>query len=441
MNFDFYESIEKIKTSYKKDEYEKVIELCNEIYKHPLFNSVYVLYLHSKSLIRVGKPLDFVNVYRELSVDLKKDEKVMNNLCWCYYYGVIKQYDYKDLDGFEKFLNTANYIIKNTKPDYTENTNPYILTVLKVVRIYKQKTSRNYNEILSWLDNLDKDKLSDECYEYKDQKGKLRELASHRERYYQHKTEAYEKIEEYEKCIQCCNEAFSSGVKWHYRNGKWLNARKLYCECIVNNGNEKQLQEYKKMAFRENEWFMYSKLSDLYYRYNNPNVALIFAFKTLLTTNDYDKLVKVFMNIGILLKNFNNLNDAVVFFQASAYYRYKNAWNFPEELEFVLMQESIEYKKIPELRKIIDYAKSYLLKFAPNVVEYLGIVERIDTNKKSGIIKYDNNQKIYFSFRNLNSKKEKICQNNSVSFLIDTDEKNRKYAKNVRVIKNGSNNK
>ena len=441
MKNELFEYMEKIKMLFNANDYESVINYFKKIVDNSHFNSSYIVSLVAASYIKVNRPLEFIDAYKILPSNLKNNSFVLNNLCWCYYHGVIKAYDYKNVDEFERFLKIAEYIINNSYIEGGDNNfkTPYVLTVFKVVKVYKLKPSKNYREILRWLDKVDKEQLSDVCYEFVDVGGNNRELSSYKEKYYQYMSEAYEKTEDYVNCVKCCETAFKSDIKWHYRNGKWLCSRKLYCECIINNGDKKYLNKYRLFAYKENEWFMYSKLSDLYFRYNLPTDALIYGLKAILACKEKEMLVKVFMNVGMLLRNFGKKHDSKIFFQACAYYRYQNGWKFSEELEYILNVENIDYTLKPSFDYIVQYVKNYLKKEAPYVLEHSGIITDIIIEKSFGYIKC-NNDKIYFNFRDLNFKNMKILEDDKVSFRIEIDDKNRKNAKNVRIIKNGSSN-
>ena len=88
-----------------------------------------------------------------------------------------------------------------------------------------------------------------------------------KEFYYQYKTKALEKLQRYEECITTCEEALNNIERFHYRNDVWIKSRLYFSKCMeVDEENlESEINKYKELAFEEHHWFMYHKVSSMYW--------------------------------------------------------------------------------------------------------------------------------------------------------------------------------
>ena len=98
--------------------------------------------------------------------------------------------------NFQEFIKEATFIKNNSKqfPKDRDYFNPYVLTIFKVVRVYLKSASVNYKEVLRWIEALNPNELSEDVFNFQDDSGQEREMASKKEFYYQYKTKALEKL-------------------------------------------------------------------------------------------------------------------------------------------------------------------------------------------------------------------------------------------------------
>lgn len=433
------DELKKADESYDSGDFSKAVEIYFSLYKKNKINNPFQFARFADSLRKNNQPLEFIDIYKKIDDNtIKTHPRIKSALCWCYYDGVIKNYNIDDINGFERFIKTANYIINNCEQKKSNEFmyNPFVLTVFRVAKLYKEKG--RFLLVLEWLEKINPTILPTKCYKYHCAAlGKEVEEASYLEKYYQYKVVSLEKVEKYPECIKCCEEAFEKIEKFHYRNGKWFNIRKLYAECIVNKGDKIYLNKYKNLALREKEWFMFAKLSDLYYRYNDVDNALLYAFKAVLNCREPEKLVNVFFNIGLLLKNKNDVNNKI-FFSVCAHYKYINSWKFSEELECEIAIQKIDYRHNIEFSNIKNISKMYLEKKKEKVLEYEGIITKVFLDREYGFIHMKDNESIYFKFSSVKFNLNDISENDKVIFNLKKYEDKKMVAFNIRRVEDGS---
>lgn len=334
-------------------------------------------------------------------------ERYYNQMCWILYKKVISGYDEEiTSNNFDEFIETAEYIVENCDQKSSDVWlgNPYVLTVLKVVKTYNKKNFKNYSKILEWISKLDPSLLSEEIFSFKDSEGKDRELASPKEFYYQHISKAYEKLRKFEECVAICDLGLEEIKKWHYKNHIWIRARRYYSNCMITDDFDEAIKEYIKLAERESHWFMFHKVSLLYLSKGRIDDALSFAAKAFTASRRFDieKMINLIYDIGILLQAKSKNNQANIFFQACGYYRNLREWNLAEELRFIIKENNIDISKKFDVNKLRSIIKEYIspnsnLKTDERKV-YIGKIHKILVNG-DGFIKRKNNESLYFKVR------------------------------------------
>ena len=334
-------------------------------------------------------------------------DQYYDQMCWILYKKTISAYDEeKTNDNFEEFIQNAQYIVENCNQKNADSWlgNPYVLTVLKVVKIYNKKNFKNYSKILEWISKLDPSLLPEEIFSFKDSKGKDRELASAKEFYYQHISKAYEKLRKFEECVAICDLGLEEIKKWHYKNHIWIRARRYYSNCMITDDFDEAIKEYIKLAERESHWFMFHKVSLLYLSKGRIDDALSFAAKAFTASRRFDieKMINLVYDIGILLQAKSKSNQANIFFQACGYYRNLREWKLSEELRFIIKENNIDISKKFDLNKLRLIIKEYIssnsnLKMDEKKV-FTGKIHKILTNG-DGFIERKNNESLYFKVR------------------------------------------
>lgn len=402
-NYDLDEILEKNQT----EETEKILQ---KLWKDSQESNQIVLSYYGRVLRKLDKQIEFIDICRKFIRNGREitNKYVLSCLCWCIYDYYIQSYESNDKECLEKFIKEAKYIKDNCeqKEDYS---NPYVLTVMKVLKIYNKgnmRNKKNLNAILEWISYLNPEKLSEKVFKYKDKNGEEREKASEKELYYQYKVKALEKLEQYDECIEACKIALDVIKKFHYRNETWIKARLYYCNCMIQDDIDKAIREYKELAYEENYWFMFHKLSKICFINGKVEDSLLYANKAIVTDYEYEKMINLFLDVAWNWEAIGEKEIAKKFFQASAYYRDREGWTVPEELRYKIKEENINIKSEPNKKELIDIAKQYVYKIEGRKQKYIGIIKRILPNGYSGFIKQKNLKKdIYFRKNNIKNKK------------------------------------
>lgn len=346
---------------------------------------------------------------------------------WVLYKKIIRLYDVADSSAFDEFMNAAEIITSTCSQLEAGNQgNPYVPTVLKVLKILNGRDNKNYSKILVWVQKLDPNILSEDVFTFTDETGKDRELASPLERYYQYLSKAYEKLKKYDECVKVCDLGLQRIKYWHNRNHIWVRARREYCNCYLSNNFENDIKNYQRLAEREKHWFMFHKIALLYYSRGYFDEAMLFAAKALGCGKiDTDTMINLLYDTGLFLQALHKQAEAHCFFQACAYYRKRNGWSIQEELRFIIDETDMDTTQQPNLGHLKSIASSYI-KSNPNMA--VGFIKKI-LQYKDGFITC-NGTDYYFSSRE--NKHFNIGQ--QVQFQMDKDTKGRPIAINIQGV-------
>lgn len=420
---------------------EKILE---QLWTNSSKNDVYLLYEYGNVLRSNNKQTVFINICRECynNKNIINNAYIKNLLCWCIYEVYIKDFVKDEDNDFNEFIKEANFIKDNMMqlPKEQEHYNPYVLTIFKVIRVYMKSASINYKEILKWLNLLNPNELPEEVFKFQDSKGKEREKASKKEFFYQYKTKALEKLQKYEECINICEEALKSIEKFHYRNDVWIKARLYFSKCMEANDNnlECEIREYKNLALEENHWFMYHKISSMYWRYGKMEESLLYANKALNCNFKYEMMNRLLQDIALLWEYKGNSVNAKIYYEASAYYRNREGWKLTEELEFAIKNYNLNVKNKPNINLLQEIASKHIQSIEGVKKNYIGKICNIDRN--FGFINsHGFKENIYFKINDV--KNDKFLRlNKIVEFeIIETPKGKRAINIVIRGNKNGRN--
>ncbi|WP_373000396.1 hypothetical protein [Lutispora sp.] len=401
---------ENAKAEFANGNYPLAKTIFETLWDNSSKNDVYLLYDYGQALRKVKESITFVEICRELNgnQNIMLNKWIISTLCWCLYDCYIKNYSVADKDGFDDFIKRAEYI-KNNCIQMNANEHyktPYVLTIKKVVKIYNERASKNFKEIIKWLSYLDPDILSEEVFNFQDEAGKDRELASPKEFYYQHMAKALEKIEKFEECITICETAFKQITKFHYRNDTWLKARMYYSKCMIQEDIENAIEEYKALAYKENYWFIYHKLSLICWRFNKLSDALLYASKAYICRFEHEKMVNLMLDTALLWQATGNNANAKLFFQASAFYRERQGWPVPEELQYAISVLEIDIEEKPNIRAIQHVSNDYIATIEGKTDKFKGKIENILPHGGAGFIKpRHGGSNIYFNMKGVLGKR------------------------------------
>ena len=347
-----------------------------------------------KNLVCSEKYFDYIN---KLGIEnFIQNKFVMSPFTWCAYNIKIQGYQYIE-DTYDEFIKWAEIIVNNCiqLPLAQTNKTPYVITILKVIKTFRKKLSVSHFQLLSWVEKLNPDELSEECYQFTDEKGKERELASPKEIYYQTKSKCLERLKRYEDAANCCEIALKTLTNWHYRNDLWLSARKWYCKCKATQDDE-SLTQYIAIAEKQKFWYMYHKIGNLFLSNGDIEKAKYYLCKAISADSiDPEKMINLFYDLGMIWEINNRKDFSKTFYQAAYYYREKYRWSIDENLQFAQYEYQFDIDKCLPLKDLQKIGVEYIVE-CDKLIE--GKITAYNHNDRFGFIT-SGNQSIRFIFK------------------------------------------
>ena len=407
------------KQLFDSENFPDALERIESAIKEARTYNEYHYHLYCRILRKLNRSKDFLEIINDLINNEKFEEAIfVDDISWCIYDVYVKDYD--ESMNYD-IIKESKFILERCSQPEENNIfkNPLVITVFKIVKVIKNRSTVNYKLIAELLEKLDCKKLSTtDTFKFIDDKNKERELASKREQYYQDLSKAYEKLRKYDECYKLCSIALSDDINWHYRNDLWLYARQCYCKCMLSNGDSEAINEYVTISEENRFWYMYHKLANVYFSYGDIDNALKYACKGFDITNDIEKKVNLMYDLGLLFEAKKRYNDAKLFFQCCYYYRNTNGWFINSDLKYKIKYYEIDDMFKPNLRNLKNITINVLSKWFN-----IGVIKMIDTQKGFGFIKALNNHDIHFRTKNIRNKQRFISVGCFVEFDIENTKK------------------
>lgn len=408
--------------AYKQENYALACDIYKELWEKSQRSNTYYFSKLGHVLRKDGRSEEYIDLCSEVKADerLISNEHVITAICWCLYNCRIKNYDIQDKERFDDFIKAAEYIVRKCKQEEAEKQhyNPYVHTIIKVAKVLKKRNTSPY-KIINWLEKLEPSKLSDVPFGFMDKKGIEREIASSKEDYYSLMSRAYEKTIQYEKSIEVCKQGLSEVTKLHNRNHVWLKARMHYCKCMLEHENSTAIKEYKKIADKEKHWFMYHKLSDIFFRKGDIEKALLYASKAFDGRFENEIMVNLMQDTAVLWQANGDSSKAKVFYQGSVYYRNLYSWSINEELEFAVISMEIDIEVHPNIKQIQKISSDFVESIEGKAIWEIGQIHNIKSNEGYGFLApKDGGDNIYFRLVNILNN-DKLKKSDTVEYQTE----------------------
>lgn len=407
-----------IKASYDNADEQRKTELCDLLIELntvsgnciPTYVSLYGQLCRKQKCAQ--DYLDYLSVIQDENV--LQNKYVNDAKLWCLYDVGIKGIKISEgisEDEIELFLKAADSIVLNcsqlSQGQYFNN--PYVLTVVKTVKMLNHRASVNYKLIIEWLKKLDVEQLPiDDVKTFTTEFGREVESASTREFYYYQLARAYEKVGEYQECINVCDRALGELQKFHYRNHLWLTARKLFCTCMVADNKKEAIENYKRVVEKHQFWYMYHKLSNIFWNNNQIKEALVYSCKAFDSSQEDKKLINVIDDLSYLFEANGDVQGAKIFAQSYVRIRNKYGWKirYYARSRAELFGLDVENKDEIKLTKLKTYCDNYLDKILGIKQKGFGEIVCFTKNGFSGFIKQSNGQQIFFNKAQIKNRTE-----------------------------------
>lgn len=395
--------VDKDNKPLNKNEYLQEVNKIKQLWID--FKDVNALAMYGFECRKVDCQQEYLNIIETIEDDsILSETYIKNAQLWCIYDIYVKKFSVNfetKKEDFEIFFKKAKFIIDNCCQEEVGRyyTNPYGLTIVKVVKILNQRTYCNYNEIIKWVLLLNVDKLPDnDENQYINSFGRECESTSTREFYYYQITRAYEKTREYEKCIEQCNKALYEDIKFHYKNKLWIKARKLYCECQISDNKIKSINKYKKIVDKNDFWFMKHKLASVYFNNNMMKDALKYNYLAMDLRQDDKKLINVVYDLIYIFEAENDYEKAKMCLIEYLKIRNNNSWGIRPDIEAKAKLYGINV----DLTGKVDLAHIRNICYSDkgeskSTDKFIGTVKFFTTNGYSGFIEMMDKSLIFFN--------------------------------------------
>jgi hypothetical protein len=242
------------------------------------------------------------------------------------------------------------------------------LTVRAIFRLVRTLTSGqviDWKEIGDWLQLLDPDQLSDQPFEFRNERGKVMEFASPLEEWYSAMIKVKAGLGDPEGLLDLVEAARNRQLKWHYNNDIWF-ARKEAFALLSLGRREEGEKILRDIVRQKQDWFL---IADLAGALDSPAEALRLRCQAaMMPTGDLSLKVRLFHQIYQAVAGHDDQKSQCRdLLELIAGLRREKGWEIPLDLQAVLSDQEIDPAALPPARKIF----SRLLPFFRKMM-YLG---------------------------------------------------------------------
>ena len=387
------------------------------------------------SLRKSGKPDLALGVAQRVHEKWKDFEFNNGVLAWCLYDLFIN----KEVEEIKK--NESGYFqaaMTITELVGLDKYSPYSRTIFKVIE-YLEDTRNMFpaKDINTWLDRLDKSKLSKETWEGRDNKGRSMTHASDLEKWYARKCKVYFELKRYQDCIDIGQEAFSVLSEFHYHYDKWI--RRDMGRSYGELGNPKEgIVLYEKFIDDRSEYFIYFEIAALCFQNNEIEKALRYCAQSALVRHEVEHKVNLFVLMGKILLQKGDTDMACQHILLSAKIRAEKEWKVPDDFQALIQQTGIDVNTSPSSRDLERSLNKYWqsLMYADKK-QAIGTIKTIVATGKSGFILDENRTEYYFRVNEFHGNSHALKPGVRVSFYVvpSTEAGKKDSAVNINLIK------
>ena len=302
---------------------------------------------------------------------------------------------------------------------------PFALLFRKYLKVQKQKSNTNWQDVLDVLDKFDPATLSTKCEVMQvERKGRVRdmELASVKEDWYAYYTRATFEVGQFQQCYEACSTAMATIENLHYDNEIWF-ARRIAHPKKELGDPETALSDLQEILKRKKEWFILHEIAKLYFDQGSIDTAFNYAIDAALAFGQLEHKCGLFYLMGYLFIAKNQNEIGYKHFLLSKLLREEQGWKLPIELKSALTEHKDE--KIAELngssKEVLAELKMIWSHHRPqrkdnNLLK--GRINSIREDRGFGFIKCDNGEDYYFKLHEFKAPKSKLVFNARVEFSL-----------------------
>jgi tetratricopeptide (TPR) repeat protein len=258
---------------------------------------------YMNSLYKLNKYKECLACYKEFVSKFKDSNLLNDKVGWAVYQLYVKDIEHKNVN-INNLLNIAVYVInKSTDTEYS----PKSTIFKKFVELLLEKGNESKTDwfrLKSFLEQINPDCLSRAEKVYSIDGGKQMRGASDVEYWYSRMTKALFALEEFEECIDVCNEGLNVLNKFHNNNDIWFNYRKAKCLFSLNKANEAAtiVEEILNSGFSSEHLLML--MFQIEGCRGNFDEAMRYAAKSALFNREHQKRLKFYEEFASYLDKY-----------------------------------------------------------------------------------------------------------------------------------------
>jgi len=335
-----------------------------------------------KKLARLDKA---ISVSKEL---LQRDKQFCHNnifLSWLLYEKYFKtqkdEFSSQDLNHlYEIAISITTFTAQDTKSAYES-------TVLKMLKLLKKQSNNPASKILTLLEKLDIEKLSEEVGKY-EQYGREKEYQSKKEMFFAMKSKALLDCERYAECISCCDEALSSFEQFHHDNKIWIMARKAVSMAKTGSPDEAILELNKAVVYK-NHWSLFAKIAEIYLVKQDSQSALLYFSMAAISKDPPKMKVTLYMDMANLLHSMGDEKNSWKHLCIAKNIREKEQWIIPSQMQQLYQVLFVhQYNEMVQLYQLKEYWLSIIYRV---LGEHSGVISKVNHGGKTGFISSQGN--------------------------------------------------
>lgn len=369
------------------------------------------------SFYKLKRYEDCLEVYRACSKRYPAFHQLDDKMGWSLYHSKVKNFDFQQ-GNIPTLLKQIDYIFEHSSNNQYSPRWVLAKFVADAVKNGKLGNERGYALAAHYIDMVDPDILSTEEQTMTDPTGKVRALSSNRESWYSQKTSLLLKLQDYEGCMACCDQAFEAlqGIRFHSNNDSWFRYRKAKCLQALKRTDEAKayIDQILKGGFTH--WCLLQLMFEFEVETGHEEKALSYAGACALSDPEHKMRVSFYEELADYLEQTGDTESAMLLRKLVLLLRAENEWSeksHHNEWKFTdkiaAMDKQTVLKQLnPIWREWRDKDKVFLI----------GTIDRLLAEGKSGFIAADNGSSYYFNARDLHSRSREPRVGMKVRFTL-----------------------
>mgnify|MGYP001170057836 FL=1 len=209
---------------------------------------------------------------------------------------------------------------------------------------------------------------------------------SQREKYITILTKAYFATENYNECLDLCQETLNSSLPLTPNEPIWLKRRIALCHSHLGE-EEKALQEMKEILQTKKDWFLYYEAATISFTLKNIEEAVDFAIRAALGPGDIENKIHLWELLKSILLELKLFDKAVEMLQFIVSIRKFKQWSIPQSLNKELNSYHISLDNLPHYKELFSRFRKWLPELlSKNAQELSGNIKFLLPHKKAGFI-------------------------------------------------------